>query len=194
MRSGRRRTPTFRRWCRACSRRSVSSRIGAWRFVAGIGGGMLQFVASLHHSRRDHGIWRGGCPQPARPSSRGSSARSAAPGSSRCPRRPSVRSRRVSSAWPSSRRSRRRDTAGRWYPVPGVLAVDRPGAGHRAVPAVLVTLPVIAYIWMSGDYGTGSAIVYSVLLLVAGMLDNVLKPLMLGRASMRRCRSSCSAQ
>jgi len=42
------------------------------------------------------------------------------------------------------------------------------------------------YIWMSGDYGTGAAIMYTVLLGVAGMLDNVLKPLLLGRVSMRR--------
>ena len=34
---------------------------------------------------------------------------------------------------------------------------------------------------MSGDYGTGAAVTHSVLLFVAGMLDNVLKPLLLGR-------------
>ena len=34
---------------------------------------------------------------------------------------------------------------------------------------------------MSGDYGTVSAITYSLLLFVAGMADNFLKPLMLGR-------------
>ena len=33
----------------------------------------------------------------------------------------------------------------------------------------------------SGDYGTGAAVIYTVLLFVAGMLDNVLKPLLLGR-------------
>jgi predicted PurR-regulated permease PerM len=46
---------------------------------------------------------------------------------------------------------------------------------------VIVTLPAIAYIWTRGDYGSGEAILYTVLLLVAGMADNVLKPLMLGR-------------
>jgi predicted PurR-regulated permease PerM len=49
------------------------------------------------------------------------------------------------------------------------------------VPALIVTLPAIVYIWSSGDYGTGLAIVYTIALLVAGMADNVLKPLMLGR-------------
>jgi predicted PurR-regulated permease PerM len=42
-------------------------------------------------------------------------------------------------------------------------------------------LPVIAYVWASGDYGTGAAVTYSVLLFIGGMLDNVLKPLLLGR-------------
>ena len=49
------------------------------------------------------------------------------------------------------------------------------------MPALLVTLPAIAYIWTIGDYGTGEATVYTIVLFVAGMTDNVLKPLMLGR-------------
>ena len=53
--------------------------------------------------------------------------------------------------------------------------------GIAQVPAVLVTLPVIVYIWWSGDYGNASAITFTVLLFIAGMLDNVLKPLLLGR-------------
>ena len=46
---------------------------------------------------------------------------------------------------------------------------------------MIVTLPAIAYIWTSGTYDSVGAIVYTVLLLVAGLADNVLKPLMLGR-------------
>ena len=53
--------------------------------------------------------------------------------------------------------------------------------GIAQVPALLVTLPVIGYIWASGDYGTAAAVTYTVLLFLAGMLDNVLKPLLLGR-------------
>jgi predicted PurR-regulated permease PerM len=34
---------------------------------------------------------------------------------------------------------------------------------------------------MSGSYGAAEGILYTILLLVAGMADNVLKPLMLGR-------------
>jgi predicted PurR-regulated permease PerM len=66
-------------------------------------------------------------------------------------------------------------------PLAGVLAVVVLVLGIAQVPALIVTLPAIAYIWMSGGYGTGEAVLYSVVLFVAGMADNVLKPLMLGR-------------
>jgi predicted PurR-regulated permease PerM len=49
------------------------------------------------------------------------------------------------------------------------------------LPALLVVLPVIGYIWASGDYGTAAAATYTVLLFLAGAIDNVLKPLLLGR-------------
>ena len=66
-------------------------------------------------------------------------------------------------------------------PLAGLLAIMVLVLGIAQLPAVLVLLPVILYVWMSGNYGTASAIVYSVVLFAAGMLDNVLKPLMLGR-------------
>ena len=66
-------------------------------------------------------------------------------------------------------------------PFAGVLTVIVLVLGIAQVPALLVTLPAIAYIWMAGDYGTGEATLYTILLFVAGMTDNVLKPLMLGR-------------
>jgi predicted PurR-regulated permease PerM len=66
-------------------------------------------------------------------------------------------------------------------PWAGALAAIVLVLGIAQVPAVIVTLPAIAYIWTRGDYGSGEAIAYTVLLLVAGMADNVLKPLMLGR-------------
>lgn len=53
--------------------------------------------------------------------------------------------------------------------------------GIAQVPALIITLPAIGYIWWSGDYGNAAAIAYTVLLLVSGMVDNVLKPLLLGR-------------
>jgi predicted PurR-regulated permease PerM len=66
-------------------------------------------------------------------------------------------------------------------PWAGVLAAITLVLSIAQVPALIVTLPAIAYIWMSGNYGTGAAIAYTIALLVAGMADNVLKPLMLGR-------------
>ena len=64
--------------------------------------------------------------------------------------------------------------------VAGALP-DRAEMRIAQVPALLVTLPAIGYIWWSGSYGNGEATVFTVLLFVAGMADNVLKPLMLGR-------------
>ena len=66
-------------------------------------------------------------------------------------------------------------------PFAGALALLLLVLGIAQVPALLVTLPVIVYVWASGDYGTGAAVTYSVLLFIGGMLDNVLKPLLLGR-------------
>jgi predicted PurR-regulated permease PerM len=66
-------------------------------------------------------------------------------------------------------------------PLAGVLAGVVLVLGIAQVPALLVTLPAIAYLWMSGGYSTVEAAMYSVLLFIAGMADNVLKPLMLGR-------------
>ena len=66
-------------------------------------------------------------------------------------------------------------------PWAGVLSAITLVLSIAQVPALLVTLPAIGYIWSSGSYGTGAAITYTVLLLLSGMADNVLKPLMLGR-------------
>src|SRR5262249_22809914 len=66
-------------------------------------------------------------------------------------------------------------------PWAGVLAGIVLVLGIAQVPAVLVTLPAIAYPWRGGAHGTVAAAGYTVLLIVAGMADNVLKPLMLGR-------------
>jgi len=66
-------------------------------------------------------------------------------------------------------------------PWAGVLAAITLVLSIAQVPALLVILPVIAYIWASGHYGTGAAVTHTILLLVAGMADNILKPLMLGR-------------
>lgn len=66
-------------------------------------------------------------------------------------------------------------------PAAGVLALIVMFLGILQVPALLVTLPALAWLWMAGDGSTTHNIVYTVVLLVAGMADNVLKPLLLGR-------------
>ena len=66
-------------------------------------------------------------------------------------------------------------------PWAGVLALIVLILGIAQIPALIVTLPAIGYIWWRGEDGTGMAIVYTLLIFVAGMADNVLKPLMLGR-------------
>ena len=66
-------------------------------------------------------------------------------------------------------------------PWAGVLAVITLVLSVAQVPALIVILPAIGYIWSSGNYGSGAAITYTILLVLSGMADNVLKPLMLGR-------------
>jgi predicted PurR-regulated permease PerM len=66
-------------------------------------------------------------------------------------------------------------------PAAGVLAIIVLVLGIAQVPALLVTLPAIVYIWSSGNYSSAAAITHTIILLLTGMADNVLKPLMLGR-------------
>jgi predicted PurR-regulated permease PerM len=66
-------------------------------------------------------------------------------------------------------------------PAAGVLAIIVLVLGIVQVPATVVTIPVVVYIWASGDYTNGSAITFTIVLLLAGLVDNLLKPLMLGR-------------
>jgi predicted PurR-regulated permease PerM len=66
-------------------------------------------------------------------------------------------------------------------PLAGALALIVLVLGIAQIPALLVTIPVIIYLWTSGDYGAGAAIVYSIVLFLAGIADNFLKPLMLAR-------------
>ena len=66
-------------------------------------------------------------------------------------------------------------------PGSGVLALVTLVLGIAQVPALVVTLPAVVYIWASGDYGGASATAYTIVLLLTGAADNVLKPLVLGR-------------
>jgi predicted PurR-regulated permease PerM len=66
-------------------------------------------------------------------------------------------------------------------PAAGVLAFVVLFIGILQIPALLVSIPAVAWLWLSGDGSTTSNVVWTIYLLVAGMSDNVLKPLLLGR-------------
>ena len=66
-------------------------------------------------------------------------------------------------------------------PAAGVLSVIVLLIGIAQVPASIIALPVVAYIWWSGDASTAINIVWTIYLIAAGMADNLLKPLLLGR-------------
>ena len=66
-------------------------------------------------------------------------------------------------------------------PAAGVLVLIVMLVGIMQLPALIVSLPAIAYMWWAGDASTTANIVFTVYLLVAGMADNVLKPMLLGR-------------
>ena len=67
-------------------------------------------------------------------------------------------------------------------PGAGVLALAAMFLGILQLPALLVSLPAVAWLWMSEDGGSTIAkVLFSIWFVVAGLADNVLKPLLLGR-------------
>lgn len=66
-------------------------------------------------------------------------------------------------------------------PAAGLLALVVLVIGILQLPAVIISIPVIIYLWAAGDASTTSNIIFTVYLLVAGSADNILKPLLLGR-------------
>jgi predicted PurR-regulated permease PerM len=65
-------------------------------------------------------------------------------------------------------------------PAAGLLAIVVLLLGIMQIPATLITVPVIAFVLTTKGV-TGATIVFSIYVFVAGLVDNVLKPLMLGR-------------
>ena len=67
--------------------------------------------------------------------------------------------------------------------IPGaaILAVLTLLFGILQLPALLISLPVIGYMWGVSDATTTSNIIWTIYLIVGGASDNVLKPLLLGR-------------
>jgi predicted PurR-regulated permease PerM len=70
-----------------------------------------------------------------------------------------------------------------WAGIPGagLLALLVLILGILQLPALVVTLPAIAYLWWAGGSSTTLNVVYTVYLILSGMADNVLKPMLLGR-------------
>ncbi len=70
-----------------------------------------------------------------------------------------------------------------WADVPaaGILAIIVLLIGIAQLPALVITLPVIVYLWMTSDGSTTHNVVVTVYLLVAGMSDGFIKPMLLGR-------------
>jgi predicted PurR-regulated permease PerM len=66
-------------------------------------------------------------------------------------------------------------------PFAGVLSLIALVLAIAQVPTLVVIIPAIAHVWMGGHHGTAGAIVYTVILLLSGLIDNLLKPLLLGR-------------
>jgi len=69
-----------------------------------------------------------------------------------------------------------------WADIPaaGLLAIVVLVLGIAQLPPMLITIPVIAYLWWSGDSNLSNVII-TIYLLAAGLSDNLLKPLLLGR-------------
>jgi predicted PurR-regulated permease PerM len=65
-------------------------------------------------------------------------------------------------------------------PAAGIWALLVLLLGIVQIPAILIALPTIIYVFSTND-STAVAVMYAVYTLVAGMADNILKPLVLGR-------------
>lgn len=63
----------------------------------------------------------------------------------------------------------------------GVLALITLFIGIIQIPALVVGIPVIAYIWMGGDGSTAMNVIFTIYFIVAALSDNFLKPMLLGR-------------
>ena len=65
-------------------------------------------------------------------------------------------------------------------PGAGLLALGVLLLGIMQIPATIITLPVIAFVFITEGASAGT-IVFAIYVFVAGLADNVLKPLLLGR-------------
>ncbi|WP_238946991.1 AI-2E family transporter [Seongchinamella unica] len=66
-------------------------------------------------------------------------------------------------------------------PAAGILALVVLLMAIMQLPAMLIGIPVIIWIWNGGDSGTVMNTVWTVAVIITALADNVLKPLLLGR-------------
>lgn len=66
-------------------------------------------------------------------------------------------------------------------PFPGLLALAVLLTGIIQLPAIIFALPAIVFVWVGGDGSVVFNIVMTICFMIAGLSDNVLKPLLLGR-------------
>ncbi len=66
-------------------------------------------------------------------------------------------------------------------PAAGILALIVLLLAIMQLPATIISLPVIIWLWNNGDASSTMNIVWTVYLVVAGLSDNFLKPMLLGR-------------
>lgn len=65
-------------------------------------------------------------------------------------------------------------------PAAGILSLGVLLLGIMQIPALLITLPTMIYVFSTND-STPVAVMFAIYSFVAGSVDNILKPLMLGR-------------
>ena len=66
-------------------------------------------------------------------------------------------------------------------PMPGVLALIVMFMAIMQIPALLIALPLIAYLWMGSDGSAVANSIFTVWFIVAALSDNFMKPILLGR-------------
>jgi len=65
-------------------------------------------------------------------------------------------------------------------PAGAIIALIMVIFGIAQIPAILFTIPTVAYIWYSGD-SSAMNIVFTIYFVIGGFVDNALKPILLGR-------------
>jgi predicted PurR-regulated permease PerM len=66
-------------------------------------------------------------------------------------------------------------------PAAGIFALIALFLGIVQIPALLVGIPAIAYLWLAGEASLVFNVVLTIYFLAASLADNILKPMLLGR-------------